>query len=120
MAQLSVSVVDRQWAGGRCTVVALCGEADVTSQVLEDVLAAESGNSPALLLVELSAVSFMDSWALHMVLRAARRRQEAGCALGLVGPSGPVRRVLELMGADRLVPVFASVEEATRVPGPRA
>jgi anti-sigma B factor antagonist len=112
-----VSVEHRPWAGGRCAVVVLSGDADVTGKVLEEVLAAEADKDPALLLVDLSAVSFMDSWSLHVVLRAMRGRQKAGAAAGLVCPSGPVRRVLELTGAGQLVPVFASMTEAMRVPG---
>jgi anti-sigma B factor antagonist len=118
VAELSVSVEHRSWAGGRCAVVVLSGEADVTGRVVEDVLAAESAKDPALLLVDLSAVSFMDSWSLHVVLRAMRGRQAAGSGAGLVCPSGPVRRVLELTGAGELVPVFASMAEAMRAPGP--
>jgi len=97
--------------------VALSGDADVTGQAVEGVLAAESAKNPALLVVDLSAVSFMDSWALHVVLRAMRGRRAAGAAVGLVCPSGPVLRVLELTGAGQLVPVFASVAEAMRAPG---
>jgi anti-sigma B factor antagonist len=117
MAELSVSVEYRTWAGGRCTVVRLSGEADVTGRAVEEVLAAESAKDPALLLVDLSAVTFMDSWSLHVLLRAVRGRRAAGRDAGLVCPSGPVRRVLELTGAGELVPVFASTAEAMQVPG---
>ena len=117
VTELSVSVEHPAWPGGRCAVVVLSGEADVTSQAVEDVLAAESAKDPALLLVDLSAVSFMDSWSLHVVLRAILGRRAAGAGGGLVCPSGPVRRVLELTGAGELVPVFASMAEAMQVPG---
>jgi anti-sigma B factor antagonist len=117
VAELSVSVEHPSWPGGRCAVVVLSGDADVTGQVIADVLAAEAAKDPALLLVDLSAVSFMDSWSLHTVLRAMRDRRAAGSAAGLVCPSGPVRRVLELTGAGQLAPVFASVAEAMRAPG---
>jgi anti-anti-sigma factor len=118
VAELSVSVEHHPWANGECTVVLLSGDADVTGQVVEDVLAAEAAKDPALLLVDLSAVSFIDSWALHVVLRAVRGRRAGGAAAALVCPSGPVRRVLELTGAGTLVPVFSSLAEAMRGPGP--
>jgi anti-anti-sigma factor len=117
VTELLVSVEHPVWAGGQCAVVVLSGEADVTGQEVEDVLAAESAKEPALLLVDLSAVSFMDSWSLHVVLHAMRGRRKAGAAAGLVCPSGPVLRVLELTGAGQLVPVFASVAEAMRAAG---
>lgn len=113
-----MSVEHHAWTGGECTVVLLSGEADVTGRAVEGVLAAEAAKDPALLLIDLSAVSFMDSWALHVVLRTVRGRQAGGAAAGLVGPSGPVRRVLELTGAGTLVPVFASVAEAMRARDP--
>ena len=75
VTELSVLVEHPAWPGGRCAVVVLSGEADVTSQAVEDVLAAESAKDPALLLVDLSAVSFMDSWSLHVVLRAMAGRE---------------------------------------------
>jgi anti-sigma B factor antagonist len=118
VTELSVSVEHHAWASGECTVVVLSGEVDVTGRALEKVLAAEAAKNPALLLIDLSAVSFIDSWALHVVLRAVRGRQAGGGAAGLVRPSGPVRRVLELTGAGTLVPVFSSLAEAMRVPGP--
>ena len=77
VTELSVSVEHHPWAVGECTVVRLSGDADVTGRTVEDVLAAEAAKDPALLLVDLSAVSFMDSWALHVVLRAVRRQQAA-------------------------------------------
>jgi anti-anti-sigma factor len=117
VAELSVSVEHPWWPGGRCAVVVLSGDADVTGKAVEEVLAAEAAKDPALLLVDLSAVSFMDSWSLHVVLRAMRGRQAAEAACGLVCPSGPVRRVLELTGAGQLVPVFPTVAEAMRAPG---
>ena len=118
VTELSVSVEHHPWGSGECTVVLLSGDADVTGRTVEDVLAAEAAKDPALLLVDLSAVSFMDSWALHVVLRAVRGRQAGGAAAALVGPSGPVLRVLELTGAGTLVPVFSSLAEAMRGPGP--
>jgi anti-sigma B factor antagonist len=117
VAELSVTVEHPPWPGGRCAVVVLSGDADVTGRAVADVLAAEAAKDPALLLVDLAAVSFMDSWSLHVVLRAMRGRQSAGAAAGLVCPSGPVRRVLELTGAGQLVPVFATVPEAMAAPG---
>jgi anti-anti-sigma factor len=117
VAELSVTVEHPPWPGGRCAVVVLSGDADVTGRAVADVLAAEAAKDPALLLVDLAAVSFMDSWSLHVVLRAMRGRQAAGAAAGLVCPSGPVRRVLELTGAGQLVPVFASVPDAMAAPG---
>ena len=63
-------------------------------------------------MVDLSGLTFMDSSAQRVLLRAARRLEEAGPSLRLVNPVGEVRRLLELTGADQLIPVFATVDEA--------
>ena len=85
----------------------------MTSRHLKDVLDAEVAAAPLLLVVDLSRLTFMDSWAMHTILVAARSLRGAGGTLTLAGPSGEVRRVLELSGADTLVGVYASVQEAS-------
>lgn len=94
-------------------LVELSGEADMTSLHLKEVLDAEVAAGPPLLVVDLSRLTFMDSWALRTILAAARELRLAGGTLALAGPSQGVRRVLELSGADTLVDVYASVQEAS-------
>jgi anti-anti-sigma factor len=55
----------------------------------------------------------MDSWALHTILAAARKLRGTGGTLALAAPFAAVRRMLELSGADTLVDVYASVQEAS-------
>ena len=64
------------------------------------------------MVVDLSGLSFMDSWALSVVLRGAQNLREAGSAVALAGPQAGVARVLQLSGADTIVPVYPSVQEA--------
>jgi anti-anti-sigma factor len=45
-------------------------------------------------------------------VRAKHRVSETGGRLGLVAPSQPVRRVLEVAALDRVVPVWETVDEA--------
>ena len=103
-------------AEGPSRRVELAGEADTTSVHLKDVLEAEVAASPLLLVLDLSRLTFMDSWALHTILAAARKLRGSGGTLALAAPSAGIRRVLELSGADTLVDVHASVQEAS---GPR-
>lgn len=112
MSELVVSVSAVGGTGHACTVVRLVGEADVTTAVLGDTLRAEAANRPSLLVVEMSGLTFMDSSALNTIMRAHQSLGAAGGALALVGPSGTVARVLRLVGADRMIPVYASVEAA--------
>ena len=113
VADLVASATALASAEGPFRLVELSGEADMTSRHLKDVLDAEVAARPLLLVVDLSRLTFMDSWAMHTILSAARSLRGAGGTLTLAGPSGEVRRVLELTGADTLVGVYASVQEAS-------
>jgi anti-anti-sigma factor len=104
---VSVSVEDRE--GGSCTVVRLVGEADLTTQALAEVLGAEAAKKPRLLLVDVSGVTFMDSAALHQIVRTHRKLRADGCDLALVSPTRAVARVLQLSGLDQVIHVQASV-----------
>jgi anti-anti-sigma factor len=109
---LVVSVSPVGDAGAACAVVRLAGEADVTTHALGEALRAEAANRPPLLLVEMSRLRFIDSSALNAILRVHEDLRVAGCVLALVGPRGSVARVLRLIGADRMIPVYDSVEAA--------
>ena len=82
---VSVSVEDRE--GDLRTVVRLVGEADVTTRTLGEILAAEAAKKPRLLLVDVTALTFIDSAALHEIVRAHRKLRADGCQLALVGPN---------------------------------
>lgn len=112
VTELSVSVSTQDGEGGSRTVVRLVGEADVTTRALRDVLGAEVAKKPGRLLVDVSGLSFIDSAALHEVVRAYRRLRADGCLLALISPSPAVSRVLQLSGLDQVIPVHASAEEA--------
>lgn len=115
MTDLVVTATARESAGGPFRLVELIGEADVTSRQLKAVLDAEVAAGPILLVVDLSRLTFMDSWALQTILAANRDLRAAGGAMALARPPVVVRRLLELSGADKLVAVHASVQDAARV-----
>ncbi|HET9079926.1 MAG TPA: STAS domain-containing protein [Trebonia sp.] len=116
MAGLAVRAAEGQSADGPFRIVELVGEADVASRVLKDVMDAEVAARPPLLVVDMSRLTFIDSWALHVILTAWKRLRAAGCVLTLAGPAGSVRRVLGLTGADSMVAVYDSLQEASRFP----
>jgi anti-anti-sigma factor len=112
VTELSVSVSTEDGEGGARTVVRLVGEADVTTPSLRHVLDAEAAKKPRLLLLDASGLSFIDSAALHEIVRAYRALRADGCRLVLVSPSPTVARVLQLSALDQVIPVLASAEEA--------
>ena len=52
------------------------------------------------LVVDLSAVEFVDSHGLQLLIATQRRLAADGCSLALVPPAGHVRRVFTLTGLD--------------------
>jgi len=95
------------------TLLALAGEADiVSSATLRGILEAETGKRPSLLIIEMSALRYMDSAALQAIVRANLALGADGGRLALVAPHDNVARVLQMTEVDQLVPVYASLAEA--------
>jgi len=110
---LKVSVTARESAGQPYTLVEMAGEADVTNtDELRRLLDEEVTLQPRTLIIDLSGLRFMDSSALHALLRANRALDRQGGVLALVSPQAAVAKILRLTTADRLIPVFDTVAEA--------
>jgi stage II sporulation protein AA (anti-sigma F factor antagonist) len=125
MTALAVSIEKSDDGGGPCTVIRLDGEADVTNAPgLSQALSAEAARRPRLLVIDLSALGFMDSSALSAVITAHRAITAAGGVLALASPTPVVARVLALTGTDTIIPVHPTLDDAIartpRHPGPWA
>lgn len=95
------------------TLVELAGEADVTgSETLHVLLEEQTSKRPGLLIIEMSALRYMDSMALQAILRAHLALGQGGGRLVLVSPHDTVARVLHMTEVDRIVPVYPSVADA--------
>lgn len=100
---------------GRHRVVVLAGEVDLAaaSEVrgcLRDLMV----DGATHVLVDLRAVTFMDSTGLGMLVAARKQARVFRGSFGLVAPSPPVARVLSLTALDKFLPCFATVAEATQ------
>src|SRR6185312_8184874 len=110
---LTTSVATVESGSEPYTLVELVGEADVTnSDALREVLDAEVAKQPRTLIIDLSGLRFMDSSALHVILRVNRAMDRDGGVVALASPRDPVAKMLRLTAADQLIPVFPSVSEA--------
>lgn len=99
--------------GDSYTVVALAGESDVyTYDQLRTALETETAKGLALLVVELSGLEFMDSTSVQVLLDIRVMMSDRGGKLVLAAPQATVARVLNLIGADQLIPVYETVDEA--------
>lgn len=95
----------------RAAVVTASGELDAfVADDLTDAFrgAADSGG----VLVDLTAVSFMDSTALGLLVRAVREVDARGGVIRVVLPAGTARRIFELTTLDRVLPVASSRAKA--------
>lgn len=92
------ATTDRSGEGPR---VRLEGELDLATapHADEELRRAEAG-SPARLTLDLSALSFMDSTGLRLVVAAEQRAQEAGRELYVTRGPLAVQRVFQLTGVD--------------------
>ena len=95
-------------------VMATPAEIDITTtEQLGAVLLAATENRYRTLVVDMTRTRYCDSAAAHALLAAHKRLLTDGGELRLVVPGdGAVRRALTLLGIDRLVRCFASMEEA--------
>lgn len=110
MEQLRVSVTD----GDSYSIVGLAGESDVyTYDQLRNALESEVARGHPLLVVDLSGLEFMDSTGVQVLLDIRVMMNDRGGRLVLAAPQTTVARVLNLIGADQLIPVYETVGEAT-------
>jgi anti-anti-sigma factor len=99
---------------GEVAVARVRGEVDLERvPELGSTLAASVGPRDRGLVLDLSAVDYLDSSGVHLVHQLMLTLEECGQQLRVVAaPGAPVLRVLELVGLERSVPLDASVAAA--------
>ena len=103
MDELRISVT----AGPAYTLVTLAGECDLqTGRQLRDVLISEVSRGARRIILDLSALGFMDSTGMQILLSVRTVLTVRGGALSVVA------RILELTGADQYIRVYGSLEDA--------
>jgi anti-sigma B factor antagonist len=111
---LEFAISSRRLANGTF-VVAASGELDLyTAPVLERALAGPLTEGATQLIVDLSETAFVDSTALHVLLRAARQLDRQP-GLIVVVPDPNIRKAFEITGFDRLFPVVSSLSSVSAV-----
>lgn len=89
---------------GNVAIISFHGEFDFAEMgtAQEEICAAEA-REPAILLLDLTDLEFMDSSAVRVILQADGRAREQARRLVLVTGNGPPLRVLSILGlTDRL------------------
>jgi anti-sigma B factor antagonist len=102
--------------GIRQLVITLPEEIDMSnaSQV-HDTLVHALDDGTAVLIADAAQTMFCDSATITMLLRTHNRAAATGAQLRIAA-SPPIRRVLQLTGADRILHVYPSVANALAAP----
>jgi anti-sigma B factor antagonist len=99
--QSAALTVRHEWDGG-VAIVTVVGEIDMTSVgALSGVLGDLVRKDPERMIVDLAAVSFLDSSAIHAFVQT-RHELPGACSVVLRSPQPQARRMFELTGLDSL------------------
>ena len=92
----------------------------VTAGQLRTVLLHSAAHGHATIVVDMTGTTFCDSTGFSVLVRAHRRALAEGGGLRLVIPAdGAVARIFTLIGLDRVIPRFPSLDQALAPrPGP--
>ena len=91
----------------------------VTAGQLRTVLLHSAAHGHAIIVVDMTGTTFCDSTGFSVLVRAQRQALAEGGGLRLVIPAdSAVARIFTLMGLDRVIPRFASLDQAL-APRPR-
>jgi anti-anti-sigma factor len=98
--------------------VTLLGELDIsTAPRLEETLRRAEAAAPALLILDLSRLDFMDSTGLRLLIGADARSREAGRRLVLVRGNEMVQRVLRVTRLDERLEIVSDPGAAASARG---
>jgi anti-sigma B factor antagonist len=97
-------IVERIERADRVTTVVLSGELDLsTISELHHALDAECSSSPSRLVIDISAVEFIDSAALHLFITTSNRLADGGGSLEIVQVPERLRRIFSITKLDALL-----------------
>lgn len=94
-------------------VVTVVGELDLASAPrLRQEVTSLAGKGRCWVLIDMTDVDFLDSTGLGVLVGILKRLRSLGGDLRLVGTRPAVRRVFDLTGLDRVLPLHPSVSDA--------
>lgn len=110
---VDLSLNYEQSDGHEISLITIAGELDLRSEEqLEQTLARAAGQDGGLVL-DMTALRFMDSSGLRVVLRSSASLEAAGRRVAIaVVDASPVSRLFSLTGVDDRLSLFSTREEA--------
>jgi anti-sigma B factor antagonist len=101
------------YLGRSAYVLTLAGELDVaTAPALGDELERVSAEGATDAVVDLLAVSFVDSVALGVLVDASKRMKSQGGTLRIVCDDRRIARIIEITGLDRVLRIHTTLRNA--------
>jgi anti-sigma B factor antagonist len=98
---------------GDVAIVAISGELDLAlSARVAPTLNAALRSPARAIVIDLEAVSLVDSSGVALLLNAFRRLDQAGRRLAIACPPGSQRRAFELTALDRQLPMYETRGDA--------
>ena len=105
--------IDKQQVDDSTAVLLVSGELELANcATLRETVVELLAQSVTQLVLDLSALSFIDSSGVGVVIGALKRVRERNGALTLVITTPAIRRVFEITGLTEVFSVFDSREEA--------
>jgi anti-anti-sigma factor len=96
-----------------CAVITLPAEIDMANApAVTDTLLALLGRGASGVVVDMSGTWFCAVAGIRAIVGACDEAQRRGTWIGVVIPHPHVRKIFTLLGADRLVPIYAALDGA--------
>jgi anti-sigma B factor antagonist len=113
LQQLTLTISTVKSCDG-AAVIAVAGECDLyDAERLEAALAGAGAAPGTCVYLDLSELGFLDSTALHVLVKAQRALEATGSELVLVAPTAPIRRTLAVSGLEAQFAVRERLDEPT-------
>ncbi|MDO9413884.1 MAG: STAS domain-containing protein [Pseudolabrys sp.] len=104
-----------QTNNGPVTILKLEGHLDsTTSSTLQAQLLPLMEAASARVAVDMTAVEYVSSAGLRIVLMAAKKAQTSGARIAIFGLSNPVRETFEISGFSRLISIVETEVDALK------
>jgi anti-anti-sigma factor len=94
------------------TLIRLSGRLDIAGANAIDLRFSALSGSRRALVVDITAVSFLASMGIRLLLTGAKTAASRGGRLVLMGPEPEVMKVLTMAGIDTLIPIHPDTESA--------
>jgi anti-sigma B factor antagonist len=96
----------------RVPVISVAGEIDVaTAPQLREALHGVIAQGQSTVVLDLLAVTFLDSTALGVLVGGLKRCRESGGELHVVVADARIRKIFEITGLDKVFPLANALDE---------